>query len=129
VAICPHAAIRAKVVSNKELSDAPDSLKYVPAKGRPFDKEDESYVLQVSPEDCTGCDLCVAVCPAISKEIEDFKSINMRRKIDFDTVENNNWDYFIKLPDYDRTALQITNIKGSQFLEPLFEFSVLVRDV
>ena len=123
VAICPHAAIRAKVVSNDILKDAPKNLKHVPAKGRPFVKEEESYVLQVSPEDCTGCDLCVAVCPAISKEIEDFKSINMRRKIDHDNVENENWDYFIKLPDYDRTALQITNIKGSQFLEPLFEFS------
>ena len=123
VAICPHAAIRAKVVSNEELVGAPKSLKVVPAKGRPFTSELESYVLQVSPEDCTGCDLCVAVCPAISKEKEDFKSINMRKKIDHDDVENVNWDYFIELPDYDRTSLQITNVKGSQFLEPLFEFS------
>lgn len=123
VAICPHAAIRAKVVPNKTLADAPESLKHVPAKGRPFQKDEESYLLQVSPEDCTGCDLCVAVCPAESKEIEGFKSINMRRKMDVEEAENNNWDYFIQLPDYDRTALQITNLKGSQFLEPLFEFS------
>ena len=123
VAICPHAAIRAKVVPNEVMADAPGSLKSVPAKGRPFTAETESYVLQVSPEDCTGCDLCVAVCPAESKEIEDFKAINMRKKLDFDEVENVNWDYFINLPDYDRAALQITNVKGSQFLEPLFEFS------
>lgn len=123
VAICPHAAIRAKVVQNTELDSAPSSLKSVPAKGRPFVGETESYVLQVSPEDCTGCDLCVAVCPAESKEIENFKAINMRKKIDVDVEENVNWDYFINLPDYDRTALQITNVKGSQFLEPLFEFS------
>jgi len=123
VAICPHAAIRAKVVPNEVMADAPGSLKSVPAKGRPFSTETESYVLQVSPEDCTGCDLCVAVCPAESKEIEDFKAINMRKKLDFDAVENVNWDYFINLPDYDRSALQITNVKGSQFLEPLFEFS------
>jgi len=123
VAICPHAAIRAKVVTNEILVDAPLSLKKIPAKGRPFTSETESYVLQVSPEDCTGCDLCVAVCPAISKEIEDFKSINMRKKIDVEVEENINWDYFVNLPDYDRTALQITNVKGSQFLEPLFEFS------
>ncbi|MEP0133683.1 MAG: pyruvate:ferredoxin (flavodoxin) oxidoreductase [Eudoraea sp.] len=123
VAICPHAAIRAKVVPNEEMANAPGSLKSVPAKGRPFTAETESYVLQVSPEDCTGCDLCVAVCPAESKEIEDFKAINMRKKLDFDEVENVNWDYFINLPDYDRAALQITNVKGSQFLEPLFEFS------
>ncbi|HEX9828132.1 MAG TPA: pyruvate:ferredoxin (flavodoxin) oxidoreductase, partial [Flavobacteriaceae bacterium] len=123
IAICPHAAIRAKVVSNDILIDAPDSLKFAPAKGRPFTSDKESYILQVSPEDCTGCDLCVAVCPAISKEIEDFKSINMTKKLDVETQENINWDYFVNLPDYDRTALQISNIKGSQFLEPLFEFS------
>ena len=123
VAICPHAAIRAKVVSNEYLKDSPESLKAVPAKGRPFNSETESYILQVSPEDCTGCDLCVAVCPAESKEIEHFKAINMKKKIEVDEVEDANWDYFVKLPDYDRAALQITNVKGSQFLEPLFEFS------
>ena len=123
IAICPHAAIRAKVVPNSILVDAPQSLKTVAAKGRPFDKETESYVLQVSPEDCTGCDLCVAVCPAISKEIDNFKSINMTKKLDVEVEENVNWDYFVDLPNYDRTALQITNVKGSQFLEPLFEFS------
>ncbi len=123
VVICPHAAIRAKVVSNEILADAPASLKRSPAKGRPFTSETESYVLQVSPEDCTGCDLCVAVCPAESKEIPDFKAINMRKKLENDVVENTHWDYFSKLPDYDRTSLQITNVKGSQFLEPLFEFS------
>ena len=123
VAICPHAAIRAKVVPNDYLQDSPASLKAVPAKGRPFNSETESYILQVSPEDCTGCDLCVAVCPAESKQVENFKAINMRKKIEVDQVEDANWDYFVKLPDYDRAALQITNIKGSQFLEPLFEFS------
>ena len=123
VAICPHAAIRAKVVTNEELADAPASLKSVPAKGRPFNTTSDSYVLQVSPEDCTGCDLCVAVCPAESKEVENFKAINMRPKLDVAEAENQNWDYFSSLPNYDRTELQITNVKGSQFLEPLFEFS------
>ncbi len=123
IAICPHAAIRAKVVSNDELVGAPSSLKTVPAKGRPFISETESYVLQVSPEDCTGCDLCVAVCPAESKEVDNFKSINMREKRLVEADENVNWDYFVNLPYYDRRELQITNVKGSQFLEPLFEFS------
>ena len=122
VAICPHAAIRAKVVSKDELYESPLTLKTVAAIGRPFDKEDV-YILQVSPEDCTGCDLCVEVCPAVSKEIPDFKAINMRKKLEVDTVENENWNYFIDLPDYDRTLLSTTNVKGSQFLEPLFEFS------
>jgi pyruvate-ferredoxin/flavodoxin oxidoreductase len=123
IAICPHAAIRSKVVSNEDLASFPTSLKSVPAIGRPFDKEKESYILQVSPEDCTGCDLCVVVCPAISKEKENFKAINMHKKIEVDVEENVNWDHFVSLPYYDRTALQTTNIKGSQFLEPLFEFS------
>jgi len=123
VAICPHAAIRAKVVSNDLLVDAPDSLKRVPAKGRPFDGATESYILQVSPEDCTGCDLCVAVCPAESKEVEGIFAINLAKKTDVDKVENIHWDYFIDLPDYDRTKLVTSTVKGSQFLQPLFEFS------
>ena len=123
VAICPHAAIRAKVVRNDELKSAPASLQSVSAKGRPFNSDEESYVLQVSPQDCTGCDLCVAVCPAVSKEDPDFKAINMHKKLEVEAVEDVNWDYFIDLPDYNRTELQITNVKGSQFLEPLFEFS------
>jgi pyruvate-ferredoxin/flavodoxin oxidoreductase len=122
VAICPHAAIRAKVVDKEELFDAPLTLKSVAAKGRPFTSSD-SYVLQVSPEDCTGCDLCVAVCPAESKEIPGFKAINMHKKLETDVVENVNWNYFIDLPNYDRTELSISNVKGAQFLEPLFEFS------
>jgi pyruvate-ferredoxin/flavodoxin oxidoreductase len=123
IAICPHAAIRSKVVSNDELFGLPVSLKKVPTIGRPFANDKESYILQVSPEDCTGCDLCVAVCPAISKEKENFKAINMHKKIDVDVEENVNWNYFVNLPYYDRTVLQTTNIKGAQFLEPLFEFS------
>lgn len=123
VVICPHAAIRAKVVTNEEMVGAPSTLKSVPAKGRPFNSAEESYVLQVSPQDCTGCDLCVAVCPAVSKEDPDFKAINMHSKLKVEAAEDPNWDYFINLPDYNRTELQITNVKGSQFLEPLFEFS------
>ncbi len=123
VAICPHAAIRAKVVSNELLVDAPDSLKRVPAKGRPFNSETESYILQVSPLDCTGCDLCVQVCPAESKEVENTFAINLADLNKVEEVENVNWDYFINLPDYDRKELVISTVKGSQFLEPLFEFS------
>ena len=123
VNICPHAAIRAKVVSNELLEAAPSGLKHVPAIGRPFDKNTESYVLQVSPQDCTGCDLCVAVCPAESKEVENTFSINLAKKLDVEEVENANWDFFINLPDYDRKELKTSTVKGSQFLEPLFEFS------
>lgn len=123
VNICPHAAIRSKVVSNELLVDAPDSLKRVAAKGRPFDSSVESYILQVSPEDCTGCDLCVAVCPAESKENPGKFSINLTDKRSVEITENVNWNYFINLPNYDRKELVTTTVKGSQFLEPLFEFS------
>ena len=123
VNICPHAAIRSKVVVNEVLDVAPVGVKSVPAKGRPFLSPTESYLLQVSPEDCTGCNLCVEICPAESKEIADYKSINMTPKAEVEVVEGKFWDYFIDLPDYDRTALKINNVKGSQFLEPLFEFS------
>ena len=123
VVICPHAAIRAKVVPNELLANAPAALKHVPAKGRPFDSKTESYVLQVSPQDCTGCDLCVAVCPAESKEIANSFAINMSSLRAVEEVENPNWDYFINLPDYNRDDLVTTTVKGSQFLEPLFEFS------
>ena len=123
VSICPHAAIRAKVVSNDLLVNAPAGLKHVPAKGRPFDSKTESYILQVSPEDCTGCDLCVQVCPAESKEVAGVFAINLADKLEVEKVENENWDFFIDLPNYDRTKLITTNVKGSQFLEPLFEFS------
>jgi len=123
VAICPHAAIRAKVVSNELLINGPESLKSVPAKGRPFNSEKESYILQVSPLDCTGCDLCVAVCPAESKEVPNTFAINLTEMRKVEEVETVNWNYFIDLPDYDRKELVTSTVKGSQFLEPLFEFS------
>jgi pyruvate-ferredoxin/flavodoxin oxidoreductase len=123
VAICPHAAIRAKVYDKSLLDEAPITLKHIAAKGRPFDKDQEVYTLQVAVEDCTGCNLCVEVCPAHSKENEDYKAINMHDKLEVDTVEKVNWEYFIEIPDYDRKELKINTMKGAQFLEPLFEFS------
>jgi len=123
VAICPHACIRAKVYDKGLLEEAPITLKHVAAKGRPFDKENDVYTLQVSVEDCTGCNLCVEVCPAHSKVNEDYKAINMNYKREVEEVENVNWDFFIDIPDYDRKELKINTMKGAQFLEPLFEFS------
>ncbi|WP_240676213.1 pyruvate:ferredoxin (flavodoxin) oxidoreductase [Botryobacter ruber] len=123
VVICPHAAIRAKVVPVESLADAPASIRAVPAIGRPFNSATDSYILQVSPEDCTGCDLCVNICPAKSKTLENAKAINMHRKLEVDTVENINWDYFVNLPYFNREELQVSTVKGCQFLEPLFEFS------
>ncbi len=120
--ICPHAAIRAKVVSGDEIKEFPASLPSIAAKGRPF-VDGDKYILQVSPYDCTGCNLCVAVCPAESKEVAGFKPINMHAKAEVAEVQSVNWNHFIELPDYKREDLKSDNVKGSQFLQPLFEFS------
>jgi len=123
VLICPHAAIRAKVYPKELLSDAPNDFLSYPPVGKDFDKETEAYSLQVAVEDCTGCDLCVQVCPAISKEDENYKAINMVERTSVLEKEKKNWDFFLNLPDMDRDRIKITNVKGSQFMRPLFEFS------
>ncbi len=121
VDICPHAAIRAKIVSQDDLKNAPEGFRQVPIKGR-YEGVD-TYVLQVDPVHCTGCTLCVAVCPAESKEIPNFKSINMHPRLEVQPQEEPYWDFFAELPWYDRKKLKTTTIKNVQFLEPLFEYS------
>jgi pyruvate-ferredoxin/flavodoxin oxidoreductase len=121
--ICPHAAIRAKVYPKDLLKDAPKDFMHYPPVGKDFDKETEAYSLQVAVEDCTGCDLCVQVCPAISKEDENYRAINMVERTSVLEKERKNWNFFLNLPDLDRSRIKITNVKGSQFMQPLFEFS------
>jgi len=123
VMICPHAAIRAKVYPQDLLKDAPKDFMHYPPVGKDFDKETEAYSLQVAVEDCTGCDLCIQVCPAISKEDENYRAINMVERTSVLEKERENWDFFLNLPDLDRSRIKITNVKGSQFMQPLFEFS------
>ncbi len=123
VIICPHAAIRAKIYDETLLTDAPGTFKRVMPVGKDFDKESETYTLQISVEDCTGCNLCVEVCPAISKEIEDYKALNMVDQEEVKESEKMNWDFFLSLPEMDRSRIRINNVKGSQFMQPLFEFS------
>ena len=122
VIVCPHAAIRSKVVDEEKLSDAPNIFSYVTAKGKSFEPN-EQFTIQVAVEDCTGCSLCVEVCPAKNKSQTNLKAINMTSH---DAVHDNrviNWDYFTKLPNYDREKLNHEKAKETQFLEPLFEFS------
>ncbi len=121
--VCPHAAIRPKVYSNELLTDAPGFFKHTAPVGKEFFKDKESYTLQVSGEDCTGCNLCYEVCPIESKTQPGYKAINMHDVLPLRETEKQNWDFFLSLPDIDRTRVNRSTIKGSQLLEPLFEFS------
>lgn len=121
--ICPHAAIRPKVYDKELLKDAPSTFKYVDPIGKEWDKTKEAYTLQVSTEDCTGCQLCVEYCPMTSKTDAYHKAINMYDKTPFQEEEKKNWDYFLTLPEVDRTRVNKNTVKGSQFFQPLFEFS------
>jgi pyruvate-ferredoxin/flavodoxin oxidoreductase len=122
VNVCPHATIRAKVVEEKELANAPETLKYVKYKSKDYG-DNMQYVLQVAVEDCTGCGLCVDVCPAKNKKETRLKAINMEDQLPLREQERANWDFFLNLPDLDRTKVSVSKVKDSQFLEPLFEFS------
>jgi len=121
--ICPHAAIRPKVYDKELLASAPSTFKHVDPIGKEWDKTKEAYTLQVSTEDCTGCTLCVEFCPMTSKTDPGHKAINMFDKTPIQEDEVKNWDYFINLPEVDRSRVNKNTVKGSQFLQPLFEFS------
>jgi pyruvate-ferredoxin/flavodoxin oxidoreductase len=121
--ICPHAAIRPKVYDKTLLNDAPKSFKHVDPIGKEWDKTKEAYTLQVSTEDCTGCTLCVEFCPMTSKEDPGHKAINMFDKTPIQAEEVKNWEFFVNLPEVDRSKVNKNTVKGSQFLQPLFEFS------
>lgn len=122
VLVCPHAAIRAKVYDQQFVENAPGAFKHVKFKGKDLGDNLE-YTLQVAVEDCTGCGLCVDVCPVKNKQETKLKAINMKDQLELKETERANWDYFLTLPEYDRTKLNVGAIKDSQFLEPLFEFS------
>ena len=122
VLVCPHAVIRAKVYTADQLEKAPATFKSTAMKGRDF-PEDARYTIQVAPEDCTGCNLCVEVCPARNKSETRLKAINMAPQPPLRAPERENWAFFQQIPDYDRRQLKLNAVKGSQFLRPLFEFS------
>jgi len=121
VLVCPHAVIRAKVCPAESLAGAPAAFLSTPARWREF--ADRRFVLQVAPEDCTGCGLCVEVCPAKSKSEVRHKAINMVPQAPVRERESENWRFFLDLPETDRQALNLTLVKDVQLLEPLFEFS------
>ena len=122
VMVCPHSTIRAKVCSESDLTDAPAGFKSMPAKWREF--PDKLYTIQVAVEDCTGCRLCVEVCPAKDKSNVSRKALNMQPQLPLRDSERVNWDYFLTLPDLHKNGLIAFNsVKNVQLLQPLFEFS------
>ncbi|MBI3784332.1 MAG: pyruvate:ferredoxin (flavodoxin) oxidoreductase [Deltaproteobacteria bacterium] len=118
---CPHSAIRAKVYAPDNLSDAPPTFKAMDYKGAEF--KGAKYTIQVAPEDCTGCQLCTMVCPAKDKANPKHKAIDMQPQAPLREHEAANFSFFLGLPEVDRSTLHV-DVKTSQFLEPLFEYSL-----
>jgi pyruvate-ferredoxin/flavodoxin oxidoreductase len=117
--VCPHAAIRAKVFAPSFKDNAPPTFKAVDYKGLEF--RGDKYTIQVAPEDCTGCELCVHMCPAVDKKTGQ-RALEMAPQPDLRAQEHENFAYFLTIPEPDRQQVKI-DVKGSQFLQPLFEFS------
>jgi pyruvate-ferredoxin/flavodoxin oxidoreductase len=119
--VCPHAAIRMKVYEPETIDGAPDGFLHKDWR----DREDPGrwMTIQVAPDDCTGCGVCVDVCPARSKEVVKHKAIDMAPKEEHLETERANFDFFLGIPPFDRRDVKVATIKGSQTLEPLFEFS------
>jgi pyruvate-ferredoxin/flavodoxin oxidoreductase len=122
VMVCPHAVIRHKVYDEKLLAIAPETFKSLPSKFKEF-SQGMAYTVQVAPEDCTGCTLCVEVCPAKDKKQVGRKALNMAPQPPLREAEAKNWDFFMSIPDLDRKLVNPSTIKNSQLLRPLFEFS------
>jgi pyruvate-ferredoxin/flavodoxin oxidoreductase len=121
VMVCPHAVIRAKVYGAELGDKAPATFQWAKPKWKGM--EQDHYTLQVAPEDCTGCAVCVEVCPVKSKSDASHKAINMAPQAALRESERDNWDFFLGLPEVERTKLSHTQVKDIQLLQPLFEFS------
>jgi len=121
VMVCPHAVIRHKVYDKTLLATAPGTFKSMDSKFKEF--PGMAYTVQVAPEDCTGCTLCVEVCPAKDKSQVGRKALNMAPQPSLRETEAKNWDFFMEIPDMDRKLFSPSTIKNSQLLRPLFEFS------
>jgi pyruvate-ferredoxin/flavodoxin oxidoreductase len=121
VMVCPHAVIRAKTYDPAALNKAPETFKSTNTKDKDF--AGEKFTIQVAPEDCTGCGICVDVCPAKNKSMPSRKAINMEPQLPLREKEQENWDFFLSLPNPDRRHLKLNQIRQQQLQEPLFEFS------
>jgi pyruvate-ferredoxin/flavodoxin oxidoreductase len=119
--VCPHAVIRAKVYSPEAGENAPASFEWAKPKWKGM--EQDRYTLQIAPEDCTGCGVCVEICPVKSKSDASKKAINMAPQAPLREAGRENWEFFLNLPEVDRSKLSHSQVKDLQLLQPLFEFS------
>ena len=120
--VCPHGVIRSKVFPASHLKDAPATFKAAKIKGKDY-PQDMVISYQVSTEDCTGCGLCVEICPIRDKSNASHKALNMDQYAPLKQAERANWTFFLDLPDYPRDQVKPTTMKGSMLFQPLFEFS------
>ncbi|MEJ2592201.1 MAG: pyruvate:ferredoxin (flavodoxin) oxidoreductase [Candidatus Thiodiazotropha sp.] len=121
--VCPHAAIRSKVFPEPLAADAPASFLHTQVKGGKDFPPGTHITYQVTPDDCTGCGLCVEICPIRDKQNPQRKALNMVEDEAYHEQERTNWEFFLGLPEYDRTKLKETTLKGAMIMQPLFEFS------
>jgi pyruvate-ferredoxin/flavodoxin oxidoreductase len=121
VLVCPHAVIRSKAYVTAVLHGAPSSFKS--AEARLPEWKDLKYTLQVAVEDCTGCGICVDVCPARNKSEARLKAINMRPQLPLRETERANWNFFLSIPEMDRRQISTDHVRKMQVQQPLFEFS------
>jgi pyruvate-ferredoxin/flavodoxin oxidoreductase len=118
---CPHAAIRFKIYDTDVLDNAPETFKSAKARGKEY--AGMMATIQTAPEDCTGCGACVHACPAKDKTEPKRKAINMAPQIPLREAERENYEFFLDIPEFDRTKVKTNTVKGSQLLRPLFEYS------
>lgn len=119
--VCPHAVIRIKTYDEQHLDNAPPTFKAMDARDREW--QGLKYTIQVAPEDCTGCAICVDVCPAKNKAAVGLKALNMAAQPPLREPERDNWDYFVNIPEMDRRNIKVSSIRQQQVQQPLFEFS------
>jgi pyruvate-ferredoxin/flavodoxin oxidoreductase len=119
--VCPHAVIRIKAYAAALLEGAPTTFKATESRDRAF--QGQKYSIQVAPEDCTGCGICVDVCPAKSKSETRLKALHMQPQTSLREHERDNWEFFVALPEVDRRLINVSSIRQQQLQQPLLEFS------